>query len=108
MCTPLEARRCACQSQLCHVHASRWVPYESLYKPWRVRLSLSGRCTIARTNLHTTLLCLYPGHGMHYSSDKHLACGDGTNLDFCEVTAITSDFDVIIITLDSHYSVLSC
>jgi hypothetical protein len=45
---------------------------------------------------------------MHHSFDKHLACGDGTNLEFCEVTAITGDFGVIIITLDSHYSVLSC
>jgi hypothetical protein len=45
---------------------------------------------------------------MHYSSDNHLACGDGTILDRCEVMANTGDFDMAIITLDSHYFVLSC
>jgi hypothetical protein len=45
---------------------------------------------------------------MHRSSNKHLACSDGTNLDCCEVMAITGDYDMIIVTLDSLYSVLSC
>jgi hypothetical protein len=45
---------------------------------------------------------------MHCSFDKHLASGDRTNLDYCEVKAITSDYDMTIIALDSFYSVLSC
>jgi hypothetical protein len=45
---------------------------------------------------------------MHPSSDKHLACGDGMNLDYCEVTDITGDYGMTIITLDNIYYVLSC
>jgi hypothetical protein len=45
---------------------------------------------------------------MHPSSDKHLACGDGMNLDCCEVTDITGDYGMTIITLDNIYYVLSC
>jgi hypothetical protein len=45
---------------------------------------------------------------MYHSSDKHLACGDGMDLDCFKVTTITGDFNMTIITLDNHYSVLSC
>jgi hypothetical protein len=45
---------------------------------------------------------------MHYCSDKHLACGDGTNLVCCEVMTITVDYGLTIITLESHYFMLSC
>jgi hypothetical protein len=73
-----------------------------------VRLSLTGERVVAWTNLRTVLLSICSGHVMHHSSDKYLACGDEANLDCCEVMAITGDFDMTIITLDSHYSVLSC
>jgi hypothetical protein len=84
------------------------MPYESLSLPWCARLSLIGRHDIAWTKLCTVLLDLYPGCGMHPSSDKHLACGDGMNLDCCEVTDITGDYGMTIITLDNIYYVLSC
>jgi hypothetical protein len=45
---------------------------------------------------------------MYHNADKNLACGDGSNLDCCEVMAIIGDFDMAIITLESHYFVLSC
>jgi hypothetical protein len=45
-----------------------------------VHLSLTGRRAIALTSSCIILLDLYLGHGMHYSSDKHLAYGDGMNL----------------------------
>jgi hypothetical protein len=87
---------------------SHWVSYESLYEPWCSCLSLIGRSAIARTNTGVVLLGLYPGCGIYRSSNKHLACGDETNLDCCEVMAIAGDYDMAIITLDSLYSVLSC
>jgi hypothetical protein len=46
--------------------------------------------------------------GCYSSSDLHLACGNETNLDCCEVTANTSDYGMAIITPDNFYSVLSC
>jgi hypothetical protein len=45
---------------------------------------------------------------MHHSPDKYLTCGDGMNLDCCEVTTITSDYSMAIITMYILYSVLSC
>jgi hypothetical protein len=45
---------------------------------------------------------------MYHGFDKHLSCGDGTNLDCCEVMAITVDYDMIIITLGNLYFMLSC
>jgi hypothetical protein len=38
---------------------------------------------------------------MHHGSDKHLACGDETNLDCCNMMTITIDYDMTIITLDN-------
>jgi hypothetical protein len=113
---PVEAWRCARCSRLGNVRASRnfatcagrWVLYESLSEPWCVCLSLTWRCTIALRNSCAILLGLYPGCGMHHSSDKHLTYIDGRDLDCCEVTAITSDFNMTTITLDNHYYVLSC
>jgi hypothetical protein len=71
-------------------------------------MSLTRRHVIAQTNACNILLGPYPGYAMHHSSDKHLACSDGMNLDYCEVMAITGDFNMAIITLDTHYFVLSC
>jgi hypothetical protein len=93
---------------LCHVHASHYTPYESLPKPWSAHLSLTRRCDIVHTNSHTILLGHYPGCVMHHNFDKHQPSGDDTNLDYCEVMTITSNFGMIIITLDIHYSTLSC
>jgi hypothetical protein len=31
---------------------------------------------------------------MHHNSDENLACGDGMNLHYFEVTVITGDFSV--------------
>jgi hypothetical protein len=45
---------------------------------------------------------------MHCSFDKHLASSDRMNLDYCEVKAITGDYDMTIIALDNFHSVLSC
>jgi hypothetical protein len=97
-----------CQPKLFHVCVDRRVLYNSLSKPWITRLSLTRRYTIVWTNPRTVLLGLYLGCGMHRSSDKHLACGDEMNLDYCEVTTITGDCDMAIITLGSLYSMLSC
>jgi hypothetical protein len=83
------------------VCTSHWVSYESLSGPWSTHLSLTERCDIARTDLHTILLGLCPGRGTYRSSDKHLSCSDKMNLDYCLV-------DMAIITLDSHYFMLSC
>jgi hypothetical protein len=89
------------------VHVGCWMPYESLSEPWTTHLSLTERCAITQAKAHITLFCLYPGFGMHHSPDKHLACGDGTNLDCSEVMAIIVDYGMTIITLDSLYSMLS-
>jgi hypothetical protein len=90
------------------MRTGHWVSYKSLSEPCSVRMSLTGRHAIARTNPCIILLGLYLGRGMHHSSDNHLACGDGTILDCCEVMANIGDFGMAIITLDSHYSVLFC
>jgi hypothetical protein len=50
----------------------------------------------------------YLGNSMYRSFDKNLACGNEMNLDCYEVTAITGDFNMTIITLGSHYSMLFC
>jgi hypothetical protein len=97
-----------CLSKLRHVRVGHWRPYESLSELWIVRLSLTGRRAISRTKLCTVLLGLYPGFGMHHSSDKHLACGDGTNLDYCDVMVVTVDYNMAITTLGSLYAALSC
>jgi hypothetical protein len=89
------------------VRVGRWVPYESLFEPRCMRLSLTRRRVISLTNLRTVLLGLYPGRGMHHSSDKHLVCGNGMNLHCCEGTTATGDFSMAIMTLDNHYSMLS-
>jgi hypothetical protein len=75
----------------------------------------NGACLESRTHKdlewfdpRIILLGLYPSCGMHHSFSKHLACGDGTNQDYCEVMTITSDYGMAFITLDSLYSVLSC
>jgi hypothetical protein len=68
---------------------------------------LTDRWAIARTKPHIVLLDIYTGCDMHRSSDKHLACGDRMNLNYGEVTAITGDYDMTIITLYNLYSVLS-
>jgi hypothetical protein len=81
--------------------------YESLFELWITCLSLIGRRAIARTTLHTILLGLYLGFGMHHCSDKHLACGDGMNLGCCEVMVVIVDYGMTIITLDSLYFLLS-
>jgi hypothetical protein len=38
---------------------------------------------------------------------RNLACDDGVNQDYCEVTTITGEYDMAIITLDRLHSVLS-
>jgi hypothetical protein len=38
---------------------------------------------------------------MHHGSDKHLTCGDETNLDCCNMMTTTIDYDMTIITLDN-------
>jgi hypothetical protein len=73
-----------------------------------MRLSLTERCTISRTKAHIVLFGLYLRFGMHHGPNKHVACGDGMNLDYSEVMAITVDYDMTIITLDIIYSVLFC
>jgi hypothetical protein len=45
---------------------------------------------------------------MHRSSDKHLDCSNGMNLDYFKMMTITSDYGMSIITLDNLYFVLSC
>jgi hypothetical protein len=50
----------------------------------------------------------YLGNGMTCSFDRNLVCSDRTNLNCYEVMASTGDFAMVIITLGSHYSVLSC
>jgi hypothetical protein len=82
--------------------------YEYLFESWCVRLSLTVRHAIAQAKPHTILLCLYMGCCMHHSLDKHLACGDGMKLDCYGVIAITGDYNIVIITLDNLYYVLSC
>jgi hypothetical protein len=84
MCTTLEARRHVCLSKLL-----------------TARLSLTGRRTIARTKSCIILFGLYPSYGMHHGSDKHLTCGDETNLDCCNMMTTTIDYDMTIITLDN-------
>jgi hypothetical protein len=108
MCTPLKARQHVCLTKLHHVCVICWMLYESLSKLWIAPLSLTRRCAIAHTKLCIIVFGLYLSFGMHHGSDKHLACGDGTNLNGCEVMAITVDYDMTIITLESLYSVLSC
>jgi hypothetical protein len=80
-----------------------------------VRASRSFATCAPTTGSHTNLCvsfgtraCLYTGFGVHHGSDNHLAYGNGTNLDYCEVMATTVDYDMTIITLDNIYSVLSC
>jgi hypothetical protein len=101
---PSEARRHAHQSKLSNVRAAHWASYESLSKPWCVRLSLTKRRGIARTMLHNVLIDqvadLYLDCDMHCSSDKNLA--------YYEVTTITGHFRMVIITLGYHNSILSC
>jgi hypothetical protein len=75
---------------------------------WTMNLSLTGRRAIAWTKLRNVLLGLYPGFGTRHGSDKHLAYGNETNLDCCELMAIIVDYNMAIITLDSLYSGLSC
>jgi hypothetical protein len=75
---------------------------------WTVNISLTGRRAIAWTKLRNILLGLYPGFGTRHGSDKHLACGNATNLDCCELMAIIVDYNMAIITLDCLYSGLSC
>jgi hypothetical protein len=70
-------------------------------------MSMTGRHAIAQTNPCTILLGLYLGSGMHRTSDKHLACSDGMNLDYCKLTAITGYYGMTIITLDNLYFMLS-
>jgi hypothetical protein len=41
-------------------------------------------------------------------NNRNLACSVKASLDCCDVTAITSDYDMTIITLDMLYFVLSC
>jgi hypothetical protein len=107
MCMPLKATQLVYQSLLCHVLTGCWVSYKSLSKPWTAHLSLTGRCAITWTKSHTILLDLYPGCGMHHGSDKHLAYGDGTNIDSCKVMTITVDYGMAIIALNRLYSMLS-
>jgi hypothetical protein len=40
--------------------------------------------------------------------NKNLDCGEGTRLDYCDVIATTSDYDMAIITLGRLYIMLSC
>jgi hypothetical protein len=47
----------------------------------------------------------YLGNSMHQGSNKNLDCDDG---DCYEMVTITSDFDMVIIILDIHCSVLTC
>jgi hypothetical protein len=40
--------------------------------------------------------------------NNNLACDEDKRLDYCDVIAITCDYDMIIITLGRFYFVLSC
>jgi hypothetical protein len=104
MCTSLEAKRHVCYSKLCHMRIGHWMMYESLSEPWTTCMSLAGRHAFAWTKLCTVLPGLYPGCGMHRSSNKHLACSNGTNLDCCKMMTITGDYDMNIITLATFTS----
>jgi hypothetical protein len=70
--------------------------------------ALDRTSILAWTKPCTILLGRYPRCGMHHGSDKHLAYDDMTNLDCCEVMAITIDYGMTNITLDNLYFVLSC
>jgi hypothetical protein len=101
MCTQLKTWQHVCLSKLRHVRVGRWMPYKSLSELWTTRLSLTRRRAITRTKLRIVLLGLYPSFDMHHGSDKHLACGDRTNLDCCDVMAVAVDYDMAITTLGS-------